>query len=125
MSDELATSFSTAILSSSTNGNSPERGMRLHCICMYIDVVDVKSQFREQLRLTVHQGYNQFPRKNWGDLLREDERAQRTHRPITGRATQITPSHNGPTRGLGESLEVCYIPNPDSPSAIKLTFVNV
>ena len=60
-----------------------------------------------------------------GDFLWEDEGAQRAHHPITSRVTQITPSHKGPARDLGESLKVYVLPGPDFPSARKLTFVNV
>ena len=82
MSDELATNISATTLSSNDNGNTPEYVRGLHYI------VDVKSQLRKQLRLArMYRGYNEFLRKNWDDLLREDVETQRTHRPITGRAT--------------------------------------
>ena len=81
MSDELATNISAIILFSNYNGNSSE------CVRGVHYVVDVKSQLRKQLRLArMYQGYNEFLRKKWDDLLREDEEMQRTHRPITGRA---------------------------------------
>ena len=54
-------------------------------------------------------GKQSIPTKRLGDLFREDEVAQRIPCPIIGNATQITPSHKGPARGLGESFEVCHL----------------